>query len=173
MYFCHGCQNFHTGIGASEQLTQCQACQSPLIERVYSHGQMNELCALYGLRHITIHEDSEVDEILHLLQFLQSAEERAARHSSATNNAIVEELMRTFVSAAEESRSEPAEAMGPFSCRICLDSDDLDDIQVAQLPCQHRYHANCIRSWLQKSLVCPLCRASVLPASTVDTNTTA
>lgn len=46
-------------------------------------------------------------------------------------------------------------------CSICLSSFDMGDM-VISLPCHHRhsFHANCIRLWLKRMNVCPLCQKS-------------
>lgn len=43
------------------------------------------------------------------------------------------------------------------SCRICLDQIERD-MQVARMPCNHKYHLVCIVRWLETSHLCPLCR---------------
>ena len=41
-------------------------------------------------------------------------------------------------------------------CAICLSPYDNNDI-LRCLPCQHRFHIECIDSWLSVSATCPLC----------------
>lgn len=43
------------------------------------------------------------------------------------------------------------------SCPICLD-DFVPDTTVSQLACQHIFHGVCIRTWLERRNVCPVCR---------------
>jgi hypothetical protein len=39
-------------------------------------------------------------------------------------------------------------------CCICIDFIVEGDFS---LPCNHRFHMNCIKKWIQKSKACPLC----------------
>lgn len=42
-------------------------------------------------------------------------------------------------------------------CSVCLSAFEADDI-VASLPCQHRFHRDCIAKWLSECRCkCPLC----------------
>lgn len=52
------------------------------------------------------------------------------------------------------------DADGP--CAICL--ADLWEKDVAELPCLHRFHHNCVSDWLRKAPhpSCPLCKAPVV-----------
>ncbi|XP_031492634.1 uncharacterized protein LOC116259125 [Nymphaea colorata] len=43
-------------------------------------------------------------------------------------------------------------------CSICLDELQLQQ-PVIHLPCLHRYHAECLRPWLNAHSHCPYCRA--------------
>ena len=58
--------------------------------------------------------------------------------------------------------------LGQESCPICY--DDLEEGQeVFELPhCRHTFHENCIRAWLIKNPVCPMCRADVKSHITND-----
>ena len=44
-------------------------------------------------------------------------------------------------------------------CSICLEK--LDSNCVSLYSCEHIYHESCIREWLKKNRICPLCRCSV------------
>lgn len=47
-----------------------------------------------------------------------------------------------------------------IECSICLDK--LDKKNTVSLDnCNHMYHDKCIREWLKKSRLCPLCRSNV------------
>ncbi|KAH6789297.1 hypothetical protein C2S51_004303 [Perilla frutescens var. frutescens] len=49
-----------------------------------------------------------------------------------------------------------------YSCSICLEEYGAKE-KVRQINlCQHRFHADCIDSWLQKNSTCPICRVSLL-----------
>jgi translation initiation factor 2B subunit (eIF-2B alpha/beta/delta family) len=41
-------------------------------------------------------------------------------------------------------------------CAICLDFDK--KTSVITLQCNHRYHWNCLKMWLEENLSCPLCK---------------
>jgi len=50
----------------------------------------------------------------------------------------------------------------PISCCICLD-DLCEGDSCKELPCKHLFHAQCIDPWLlEKSSLCPLCKASIV-----------
>lgn len=46
-------------------------------------------------------------------------------------------------------------------CNICLEEytqKDADEESARQLPCRHRFHLSCIKSWLAQATNCPTCR---------------
>lgn len=46
-------------------------------------------------------------------------------------------------------------------CPICLESFQTDD-ELRMIPnCEHIYHADCIKTWLQANTVCPYCRGDL------------
>lgn len=47
-------------------------------------------------------------------------------------------------------------------CPICQDSFREDD-QTILLPCEHRFHVDCLRPWLRRVASCPTCRKHPLP----------
>jgi len=48
-------------------------------------------------------------------------------------------------------------------CPICVEAFG-DQSEVVVLPCnvKHIYHANCVREWLTKHRLCPLCKRDVI-----------
>lgn len=46
-------------------------------------------------------------------------------------------------------------------CAICLDTIDIKDLEI--LKCTHKFHKECINSWIQKSPTCPYCREFLKP----------
>lgn len=61
------------------------------------------------------------------------------------------------------------------SCSICL-SDFAEEQVLLCLPCRHAFHRECLRSWLQRRNLCPLCKAPAVqshssqPGTVVLTN---
>ncbi|XP_076259542.1 E3 ubiquitin-protein ligase Iruka-like isoform X2 [Rhynchophorus ferrugineus] len=47
-----------------------------------------------------------------------------------------------------------------LQCSVCWEVFQLKE-QVRQLPCQHIYHENCIRPWLELHGTCPICRQNL------------
>ncbi|KAG9454075.1 hypothetical protein H6P81_006979 [Aristolochia fimbriata] len=43
-------------------------------------------------------------------------------------------------------------------CVVCLNKLFVIDGEVAQLPCSHMFHKQCVVEWLERSHVCPVCR---------------
>lgn len=75
----------------------------------------------------------------------------------------------------KEIRTENENAMST-SCRICLESFEIGD-PVAEFPCLHAFHEDCIVSWLvtRDHALCPCCRRSLMciPAKASQASTTA
>ena len=56
-----------------------------------------------------------------------------------------------------------APALGGLECSICLETfSDGQDITV--LPCDHTFHAQCLKTWARKSGACPCCRNAIIAA---------
>mmetsp|Transcript_110505 Transcript_110505/g.323264 ORF Transcript_110505/g.323264 Transcript_110505/m.323264 type:complete len:850 (-) Transcript_110505:212-2761(-) len=69
---------------------------------------------------------------------------------------LVDELLRRLPrTCATGDDAEP--------CTICLEVPE-PGVNITMLPCCHRYHQDCIREWLVHSRLCPLCKASAIPA---------
>ncbi len=46
----------------------------------------------------------------------------------------------------------------PITCSICL--DNITNSDKKELSCNHKFHINCINTWLQDNNTCPLCRST-------------
>ena len=52
------------------------------------------------------------------------------------------------------------ESSNDHSCVICLDEyEDGDEVRV--LKCGHKYHKDCIDTWLKNSVQCPFCKRPI------------
>eukprot|EP01134_Creolimax_fragrantissima_P003492 CFRG3492T1 len=49
-------------------------------------------------------------------------------------------------------------AAADFTCVICRENME----SAKRLPCGHIFHMHCLRSWLQRQQICPICRSPVL-----------
>ena len=46
-------------------------------------------------------------------------------------------------------------------CIICLEKYNMND-KIVRLNCSHIYHRDCIKSWFNKKMTCPICRYDIL-----------
>ncbi|KAG6576326.1 E3 ubiquitin-protein ligase hrd-1 [Phytophthora cinnamomi] len=57
----------------------------------------------------------------------------------------------------DAERIGPSAAQEIIACAICMAPADRSTVPM-QLPCGHRFHCGCARSWLTRRSTCPLCR---------------
>lgn len=57
-----------------------------------------------------------------------------------------------------------AEAGDDGECNVCLLSYEAGD-RVRSLPCAHKFHVDCVDTWLERSKNCPVCKADVVEAA--------
>jgi len=46
------------------------------------------------------------------------------------------------------------------TCAVCLE-DRKEGDECCLLPCEHKFHSNCIQQWVEVNATCPLCRSSL------------
>ncbi|KAL4159881.1 hypothetical protein KRP22_000439 [Phytophthora ramorum] len=83
---------------------------------------------------------------------------------SPTDPAALTKMVRD----AEMSRTN---AEQEISCAICMGEQrtvplGTTDAVALELPCGHRFHSDCVRSWLTRRSTCPLCRFELPKAYT-------
>eukprot|EP00494_Astrolonche_serrata_P033115 UN33384 len=49
------------------------------------------------------------------------------------------------------------QTLGDDQCPVCLE----EKLNTMILPCQHKFHGDCIIQWVDKNFSCPVCRAEV------------
>lgn len=105
-----------------------------------------------------------IQSIKTLYQFIYDEEERTSdsqvfRLKKNCNNCGNKNLDETFSISEVEDKSE--------NCSICYDNFETDPSN-AKLKCKHEFHLSCIKTWLEKSGTCPICRAGVYECSDCD-----
>lgn len=45
-------------------------------------------------------------------------------------------------------------------CAVCIESIEVGS-EILTLPCQHKFHANCVAPWLRDNGTCPTCRGAI------------
>ena len=69
-----------------------------------------------------------------------------------------------------ESDSDSQRKKKEDVCPICLEPFELQE-EVRMIPnCEHVYHGNCIKTWLDTNTVCPYCRGDVSNLNNSSTN---
>lgn len=61
------------------------------------------------------------------------------------------------VRAIQDLKMAQAKDAQDKTCSICLGTFEKDDI-VMIMPCKHNFHPKCLKSWLEKTNSCPVCR---------------
>lgn len=91
-------------------------------------------------------------QLFHLQLLMQSLEMGGSEPVGASSTTVVN--LPTHKLKSIPSNPEAAR------CMICLTDYSIGEM-VKTLPCFHMFHPECIDTWLEKSKLCPLCRASV------------
>lgn len=70
---------------------------------------------------------------------------------------VVSELLRFSNQLAIRNDSA---AVG-VECAVCIEELQSTE-QYRELPCGHQFHSDCIDPWLEQSVTCPMCTASIV-----------
>ncbi|BFG22088.1 hypothetical protein CerSpe_083620 [Prunus speciosa] len=139
------------GSYTSTKLTQASKMQWPkwTVSHMLSLSSMEQVMNYYRVLNLA---DNLNDEDLRCFMEEQLSKEKAGLSETTITNRL-----RTRLHASETVRE-------PDSCSICM-IEYKDQDKIASLYyCSHEYHADCIKEWLLKNNLCPMCRAlAVIP----------
>jgi hypothetical protein len=91
--------------------------------------------------------------LIYFLSFIEDSDRTVLRKKAGLSNFDLDR-MPTFVYTTKDEVEND-------ECSICLTSFEMGEMLIS-LPChqRHSFHANCIREWLVRQNVCPLCHKS-------------
>ena len=74
------------------------------------------------------------------------------------NEVDIEPCSQNYLRRLNNSKATYSHCNGEESeCRICLESFS-DSDEINKTDCQHIFHHECLKAWLQRHNTCPLCR---------------
>ena len=136
-----------------------------------SSGAINELLNIfkkYGKCRSPISENELGESIMKMNYAIQGIKQ----HNISEINSVFVELGKSIEDMCTvEFLDQIALASGIFNgnqkieleCAICL--EDLGKMRAKMLSCGHsRFHQKCIRLWMQREKICPICRTAITPS---------
>jgi len=107
-------------------------------------------------------DDDESDGLLSYLTAVMAATDVTARDGPATSssNDHTVRVQQMQLRQLDEMSANLVEDLTD-QCAICFESQVVGQ-RCACLPCGHRFHTSCIRSWVVTSATCPLCKRNAL-----------
>jgi hypothetical protein len=108
-----------------------------------------DMCATDGLSILI----RVVVALIYFLSFIEESDRTVLRKKAGLSNFDLDR-MPTFVYTSKDEVEND-------ECSICLTSFELGEMLIS-LPChqRHSFHGSCIREWLSRQNVCPLCHKS-------------
>ena len=79
----------------------------------------------------------------------------AAKRSKGCPQELLEAIPDETHTSAQESGSTDD------VCAVCYDNNNQPGTKLSVLPCGHRFHSSCVKTWLRRNNSCPHCRAPV------------
>lgn len=127
-----------------------ESCQSMvwlrMIDIIVFFSAICILCFLFGIAFLCRRESIQ--------QYRQRLQEQESRLPSVMN--VLSDMSRKY---------DPNKDIEVEECAICMDLFSVNDERpIAELQCSnlHIFHVECIKEWVQKNDVCPLCRTPIL-----------
>ena len=75
------------------------------------------------------------------------------------NNGIEDSLIETLPKSRIKDISKLTE--DKKKCCICLENFKIND-ETINLPCIHIFHSNCIKTWMKRQDICPICKNKII-----------
>lgn len=152
----------------------------PKVQRNFPNLQMHDPYANRVIRHRTPFNLHEEPGRLHMLQTILGMEgqimpphlmqegvdlndyealwDLAERLGEAKGSGLSKKDLKSLKTETFDSKSD--ENSDLTDCRICI-TDFVDGDVITSLPCKHRYHKRCIKTWLKRKAECPICRKNI------------
>ena len=126
--------------------------RSPVASVVFCVILLLNACFFFVTHHFAL-----FTVLTHIVREVNDAPESAAA-GGGLDKAVLDTVSNLF--SFEPTAEQAADsASAPEACSICLVDYDRGDQVRAFNGCVHRFHAECIDKWLERSSHCPLCRA--------------
>lgn len=77
-------------------------------------------------------------------------------HQTAASNSSIDSLPTMKFSTIGKSDADDEKC----SCVVCMENYATDD-EISIMPCSHKFHRECIKTWLRQSNTCPICKSSL------------
>lgn len=107
------------------------------------------------------HASQAVRDVLqNLLQNLEEQQPRGMSQEAIEASTLTNTLERLPCSMGERSTGSTKEST-QCQCMVCLENFSEGD-ELRTLPCFHRFHRECIDTWLGQSFTCPVCKHSLV-----------
>eukprot|EP00428_Durinskia_dybowskii_P073713 CAMPEP_0170395282 /NCGR_PEP_ID=MMETSP0117_2-20130122/21693_1 /TAXON_ID=400756 /ORGANISM="Durinskia baltica, Strain CSIRO CS-38" /LENGTH=146 /DNA_ID=CAMNT_0010651577 /DNA_START=373 /DNA_END=813 /DNA_ORIENTATION=+ len=93
-------------------------------------------------------------------EMLQALDDDPDEHRGAQQE-LIDRLPLHVMTASELEENQAGDCGGSVACNICLAPYEAGD-EVRTIPCMHKYHRNCIDTWLRERALCPICKHPVV-----------
>jgi len=120
--------------------------------RAYSYWKVFQ----FRRRWMRLSESGNPEEIN---DFLYGTEDLNSKTGLAVED--IEKLQKNEFCSQGESVQSIIKGNVSDTCAICFEDYKTGDCLTSLPKCEHRFHGNCIKGWLVKSHLCPMCRGNV------------
>lgn len=105
-----------------------------------------------------------INVILNAIEFAENQNlENIERNSGLTDDEFLKLQRIIFINKniTKIKKIKDEAAVGGCTCPICLVSFTLNEVLVRSSECQHLFHVECLKEWVQNHHDCPCCRRNM------------